>query len=311
MRGWKLYHQNSIEMISLAVKPAFAFFFAALAACCPLRASDAIHLEFDFAQSDHGFVAGFSDFSTIADPTIYQFSHSWQARPNNLGGAPALFISGINRSDDLFMFWKKRITGLPPNTSVTLTMELELASLYSEGMIGIGGSPALAVAVKAGAVPFEPDTVVDTSQNLVIMNLDKGNQGVGGADMTVIGNVAKPDDGNSNYVLITRHQHGRHMTVSTAADGSLWLIFGTDSGFEGLTALYYTRLTAWINRADKPHLWLEPGTAPGNLRLICNQGTLRSNTTLEPNWSKVPLTTRPVIHNMSADPKRFWVISQP
>ena len=228
-----------------------------------------------------------------------------------MGGTSALFISGVNRSDDLFMYWKKRITGLPPNTSVMLTMEIQLASKYAEGLLGVGGSPGEDVTVKAGAVPFEPQAVVDPREGWLRMNLDKGNQSVGGTNMSVIGNVAKPDDGNVNYVLLMRHQHGQPLSTITASDGSLWLIFGTDSGFEGLTALYYSRLTVWINRADKPHLWLEPDTVPGTLRLIWNQGTLFSNTTLGPNWPAVNVTTRPYTHNTNTEPRRFWRVSQP
>jgi|688.fasta_scaffold208362_2 hypothetical protein len=138
------------------------------------------------------------------------------------------------------------------------------------------------------------------------MNLDKGNQFNGGANMSVIGDVAKPDDGTENYVPLLRHQHGQPFTVTTAGDGSLWLIFATDSGFEGQTALYYTRLIVWINRADEPYLWLERDSVPGTLRLIWNQGTLRSTTTLGSDWTRVPVATRPYTYSMDVEPRRFW-----
>ena len=34
------------------------------------------------------------------------------------------------------------------------------------------------------------------------------------------------------------------LVVTPGADGSVWLIVGTDSGFEGRTSLYYTRVVA-------------------------------------------------------------------
>jgi hypothetical protein len=295
---------------STKMNKSLVFLSIALVPCIALRAADAIHLEFDFAQSDHGFLAGFADYPQDGDPSQYQFTNSWQARPTNLGGSSALFISGVNRSDDLFMFWKKRITGLPPNTSVILTMEIQLASKYAEGLVGVGGAPGEGVTVKAGAMAFEPQAVLEPLEGWLRMNLDKGNQTIGGTNMSVIGNVAKPDDGNENYVLLMRHQHGQPLTTKTASDGSLWLIFGTDSGFESLTALYYSRLTVWINRADKPHLWLEPDSAPGTLRLIWNQGALFSTTTLGPNWPAVNVTSRPYTHNTHTEPCRFWRVSQ-
>jgi hypothetical protein len=292
------------------MKKSLVFLSLALVPCIALRAADAIRLEFDFAQSDHGFLAGFADYLQNPGNSDYQLISSWQARPSNLGGASALFISGFNHSDDLFMFWKKRITGLPPNTSVLLTMEIELASKYAEGLFGTGGAPGEGVTVKAGAVPFEPQAVVDRGGEWR-MNLDKGNQADGGTDMSVIGDVAKPDDENENYVLLMRHQHGQPLTTRTASDGSLWLVFGTDSGFESITALYYTRLTVWINRADKPHLWLEPDRVPGTLRLIWNQGKLFNTTTLGSDWPAVNVTTRPYTHNTHTEPRRFWRVSEP
>ncbi|MFM1768260.1 MAG: hypothetical protein RJA22_789 [Verrucomicrobiota bacterium] len=299
------------EQANSKMKTSLVFLFCAVVPWAALGAADATRLEFDFAASDHGFVAGFADHPLDDSFALYQLTNTWRARPANLGGSPALFISGVNRSDDLFMFWKRRITGLPANTPVTLTMQVQMASKYAEGLLGVGGSPGEGVTVKAGGVAFEPQAVVAPGDGWLRMNLDKGNQRVGGTNMLVIGDVAKPADGNQDYVLLQRHHHGRPFTVTTAGDGSLWLIFGTDSGFEGQTALYYTRLTVWINRADQPYLWLERDSLPGTLRVIWNQGTLRSKTALEPDWPAVPVTTRPYTHNMQAEPTRFWRISQP
>ncbi|MFM8232282.1 MAG: hypothetical protein ACKOAL_13795, partial [Chthoniobacterales bacterium] len=46
--------------------------------------------DFDFAASDHGFVADFADYpSRDFDPALYDFVADRRARPANLGGAPA------------------------------------------------------------------------------------------------------------------------------------------------------------------------------------------------------------------------------
>jgi len=264
--------------------------------------------EFDFAASDHGFVGDFADYpSRDFDPALYDFVADRRARPANLGGAPALFIGGSNRSDDLFMFWKKRLTGLPPNTAVRLTMEIEFASKYAEGLIGIGGAPGESVIVKAGAVAFEPQPVIDPqSDNWWRMNLDKGNQSVGGADMTVVGHVGKPEDGTENYVPLVRGQHGAALTAAAAADGSLWLVFGTDSGFEGRSELYYSRVTVWIDTADRPALWLEPGTNSSSRTLVWNMtGQLETMDNLGGDWLPSEVTIRPHVHSAD-ETRRFW-----
>lgn len=264
--------------------------------------------EFDFAASDHGFVAGFADYpSREFDPALYDFVCDHRARPANLGGAPALFIGGSNRSDDLFMFWKKRIAGLPPSTPVRLTMEVKFASKYAAGLIGIGGPPGEGVIVKAGAVPFEPKPFIDPrTDNWWRMNLDKGNQSVGGTDMTVVGHVGKPEDGTENYVPLVRGQHGAAMMATTAPDGSLWLVIGTDSGFEGRSELYYTRLTIWIDTAQKPALWLEPAANASSHALVWNMaGQLETSEHLGSGWLPVAVTKRPHMHPVS-EPRRFW-----
>jgi hypothetical protein len=284
-----------------------AFIAVTFAALTSLEAQTG-RWEFDFAASDHGFLAGFADYpSRDFDPALYDLVADRRARPANLGGAPALFIGGSNRSDDLFMFWKKRITGLPPETAVRLTMEIEFASKYAVGLIGIGGAPGESVIVKAGAVPFEPQPVIDPqSDNWWRMNLDKGNQSVGGADMTVVGHVGKPDDGTENYAALVRGQHGAALTATTAPDGSLWLVFGSDSGFEGRSELYYSRLTVWVDTAQKPVLWLEPGTDATSRTLVWNMtGQLETADNLGSGWLPVSVTKRPHVH-LAGEPRRFW-----
>ena len=272
-------------------------------------AQTAVRFEFDFATGAHGFVGGFADYPTNYNPASYLLTADHRPRPANLGGAPALFISGDNHSDDLFMFWKKKLTGLPPSTSVLLTMELEFASKDRTGLFGIGGSPGDGVYLKTGATSFEPMAVVQSGY--FHMNLDKGNQAVGGQNMPVRRTIAKPDDGNDDYVLLPCHHHGTPQTVTTAADGSLWIVFGTDSGFEGETALYYTRVTVWLNRADTPQLWIEPASSPGFLQLVWNQGSLRTSDDLGSAWQPVTVTQRPHVHPVASDRRRFWKLVVP
>ncbi len=285
--------------------------WAALVLWCVLGASaDAgTALEFDFASSDHGFVAGFADYPTNASAGLYQLTNNWVGRPSAPAGAPALFISGNNHSDDLWMYWKKHVIGLKPNTEYALTMEIEFASKYATGLVGIGGAPGDGVYLKTGASALEPLAVV-SDEAWFRMNIDKGNQAVGGLDMPLRGTIAKPDDGNSLYVLISRHHHGLPQTVTTAADGSLWLVFGTDSGFEGTTSLYYTRLTVWLNPRDEPCVWCY-GQDDG-LRLVWNEGALQTTTNLMDamGWMSVWPDHRPYIALFGTDPVRFWKVQK-
>lgn len=198
----------------------------------------------DFSRSNHGFTAGFADMPRGYDAGIYDLSSGWRARPLALRGKKALYSSGHNRSDDLFMFWKRRVTGLRPNTTYRVRASLELVSQYRGGTPGIGGSPADSVFVKFGAAPNEP-VVADDGQGLLALNLDKGFQAQGGRDATVLGTVALPERGSAPYGYVRRNNYAAAGQLATTdGSGSLWIFFGTDSGFEGRTELWFTRLTA-------------------------------------------------------------------
>lgn len=224
-----------------------------------------VALSYDFASSDHGFVSGFADLPADYDPGLYELQSDRRPLPANLGGGNALFLSGANRSDDLFMFWKKRVTGLVPGTLYEIAIDLELASSYAAGLVGIGGPPGEAVTVKLGASSIEPKVDSDP-EGWLRLNIDKGNQSNGGKDLVAVGDVAKPEDGSENYVLLHRDNRAVRQTARAAADGSLWLVFGTDSGFEGTTSLYFTKLSAVLVPRSKPQAVVLPPIARKNTR---------------------------------------------
>jgi hypothetical protein len=143
------------------------------------------------------------------------------------------------------------VDGLKPETSYQVTFMIHLATNVPAGLVGIGGSPGESVFVKAGATAMEPLAEEDVSGYLR-MNIDKGNQGSEGKDMINLGDVAHPELGEGTgeeYKIKTLSSDGRSLEVITDADGGLWLIVGTDSGFEGLTALYYSQITVALVEA--------------------------------------------------------------
>ena len=89
---------------------------------------------------------------------------------------------------------------------------------------------------------MEPKRVIEGNQ--YSLNVDKGNQSQAGASTVVLGNIAVETQ-NYAYTLITRSnstQNAAPFIVTTNSLGELWLIVGTDSGFEGKTTLYYTKV---------------------------------------------------------------------
>jgi hypothetical protein len=212
--------------------------------------SGARGFSFDFSKGQQGFVSGFADLPAKHDPALYVLRSGHGKTPTELGGGPALFISGANRSDDLWMYWRKKISGLVPGSVYEATFDLQLASSAAAGAVGIGGAPGESVFLKAGASAVEPLASADKS-GWLRMNVDKGNQSQAGGSASVLGHAAKPDDGTSKFAILHRDNRASRLKVRPAADGSLWLFFGSDSGFEGTTLLYYSKFTAVLESVGR------------------------------------------------------------
>ncbi len=90
----------------------------------------------------------------------------------------------------------------------------------------------------------EPQKVKDsTNANQWTLNWDKGNQSSGGKNAVVLGTVGI--EGNDyKYQIIKRTNQQAPFSAKTNDKGELWLLVGTDSGFEGVTTLYYTQIKA-------------------------------------------------------------------
>jgi hypothetical protein len=202
--------------------------------------------EYDFEENQQDWITGFADMPADSDPAFYELDSGWSELPSGLEGN-AIYLSGHNHSDDLFMFLKVLVDGLKPNTSYQVFFSIDLANNTPEGMMGIGGSPGESVYVKAGAVDYEPD-VIEASDGWLRMNIDKGNQASEGEDMINLGTLANPNIDldtftGEEYALMTLDNQDHTFTVTTDNDGIVWVITGSDSGFEGATTVYYDKIS--------------------------------------------------------------------
>ncbi|MFC1563298.1 hypothetical protein ACFL6G_00115 [candidate division KSB1 bacterium] len=207
---------------------------------------DSVSFGYDF-DSREGWAVGFSDYP-VGQEEFYELSYEVTTLPSNIGSnIPALKISGNNHSDDLFMYAKKRIVGLRSNTTYELRFNLSFATNESNESVGVGGSPGSGVYVKAGAYFSEPVAVEDNGYYL--MNFDKGDQSEGGQDAVVLGTFGDsnpPED--TSYRMNNLNSDSNPLTVTTSDLGILWIVVGTDSGFEATTTIYYYSLSVKIDR---------------------------------------------------------------
>lgn len=195
----------------------------------------------DFNTSAEGWTTGFADYPA-GQETFYELESSYTTLPASLGqNRKGIKISGNNHSDDLFMFITKKFTGFAPNTRYEIDFELGIGTNVHSGCSGIGGSPGDSVYVKAGAAKIEPKAVNDGT-GFYLLNIDKGNQAAGGSDVMLIGNIANGLDCDNQDISfkkkILKSETGKFTTYSDA-NGALWIIFGTDSGYEGTTTIYF------------------------------------------------------------------------
>ena len=209
-------------------------------ACAGGAACSAGEQIYDFANGAQEWRAGFADYPSGGEE-LYELRGALMPLPPQLGLAGTGYgLSGINYSDDLFMYLTRRVSGLAPGRVYRIDFVVEFATNAPSGCIGVGGAPGEHVTLKAGASSAEPEALPD-ADGFQRMSVDKGNQAQGGADASVLGHI-----GNTNSCPNAAYQlkalGGGHWAAADDS-GGLWLIVGTDSGFEGRTALYYRRIT--------------------------------------------------------------------
>ena len=198
--------------------------------------------EVEFDSGTHGFSAGFADYSE-ADADSYDLTSDHRTLPAPLGARSGLFIAGTNHSDDLFMFFKGSVTGLAPGVRYQAAISLEIATDVPSGCVGIGGAPGESVAVKGGAAEVEPMPVLDGPT--LRMNIDVGVQSNSGTRAVVLGDIANSRRCGepSRWEVKPLGSQAVPEPVTATPSGRSWILFGTDSGFEGRTRIYFTRVT--------------------------------------------------------------------
>lgn len=201
----------------------------------------------EFSQGKDGWESGFAEYNGKNEDS-YELKADLTSLPEPLNiDQQAYMLSGMNRSDDLFMYLKKQLIDLKPSTTYRISCTLHLASNAMSGGVGAGGAPGEAVGVGFGAVALEPEASRDDA-DFYRMNIDKINQCcTDGRDMVVIGNVA---NGESEYTFKMLERTGE-FTATTDDQGRLWIIIGTDSGYEGKTTLYYSDIRLQLTETTK------------------------------------------------------------
>lgn len=217
----------------------------------PFAAAADSTISFDFEQGDSGFAPIYADYpNTEGVEKFYEFQHGYSKVPVD-GAGNGIFISGNNHSDDLFMGYVKALEGFVPARTYQFKVSFKLATNVDGGMIGVGGSPGASVYVKCGIAPIEPKAVLDVTDGYYRLNIDKANQSQSGKDMIVVGNMVKDETLLPGvYEFKTFYAE---FTVTADHSGKVYLVIGTDSGFEATTSYYLDDISIQCSEvAEKP-----------------------------------------------------------
>lgn len=211
-------------------------FMLIFASCKKGKEKDVKTFEFNFTQDTQGWESFFSEYPPGSE-SFYEleFSHSNLPVPLD-ANTRAIKVSGNNHSDDLLSLITRKIENLKPNTRYSVTFEVELASNVTTNSPGAGGSPDLAFGV--GAVSANPENVINSGHyrpNFTSL-LQSGQSN----DILMsIGRIGVSDVHPAPFTLINRNNLSEPMQLRTNDKGEIWFMMGTDSGFEGITTLYY------------------------------------------------------------------------
>lgn len=217
---------------------------------------DGKSLVIDFAKSDRQFTPLFSDYPPSSpkqnNEVFYELSGLHQALPEPFNGNKGWRLHGRNASDDLFMSIIGYIDGFTPETVYSVSISIDIVTNVSSNCAGIGGAPGESVYVKVGATTDKPKNKVsnDGGDKIYRLNLDKGNQSQSGTHAVNIGNIANGVDCEAQQQLYKKKTLSttNSINVKTNDAGGMWLIAGTDSGFEGITHYYIKKLSVVAER---------------------------------------------------------------
>jgi hypothetical protein len=209
-----------------------------------------IVLRYDFHNGTEGWIPGFSDYHLSAG--MLQFRAENRRLPVPYRAVNGYYLQSRNTPDDLFMFVKREMStadGLQPNGRYRVSLHIAFLSNAPSGAVGVGGAPGEGVVLKAGISRDEPVSLLD-GRGYVGINIDKGSQENSGKDAQIVSTIANglSADEEPRYVLIERY-YELPEPVQADERGILWAIVGTESGFEGLTGLFYRSILITLRPA--------------------------------------------------------------
>lgn len=204
-------------------------------------------LTYDFRESAGDWEAFFTGYHLGWDDKM-ELAHGYRSLPKPLDSSDhGLFISALNQSDDVKMLFRRQVDGLEPNTTYDVGFTVRFATDVPSGCAGIGGAPGEAVKVIADASSVRPEPVVGKDdEDYYLLNTQYEQDPQQWYQRAIMGDIANSRTCEEGYQYEIKEVDSRpnQATMTTDGQGRAWLLFGTRSGFEGRSELFYTYLEA-------------------------------------------------------------------
>lgn len=204
-----------------------------------------MEFHFTFENGNENWQSFFSDYP-VGEEDFYELEFSNTVLPSPLNqNTRSLKVSGNNHSDDLFSGIFRKFENLQPNKSYSVLFDIDLASNALIGGVGIGGDPNLSLG--AGGINNLPRNTIDDLHHYRPNFISKIQSGESNEVFKIIGKIGVSETYPPPYMMINRSNTGDPFTITTNEKGEFWLMIATDSGFEGITTLYYTSIKIVID----------------------------------------------------------------
>lgn len=212
--------------------------------------SETFAFDFDSGSEAAAWTADFVDVKVDQQENV-GFVAGHRVLPESVAGADsALYQKGANVSDDLFMFFRRRVDGLAPGARYRARFRITFASDLGQGCdVGLGPNTYL----KTGASTEEPARRT-SEDGYLRLTVEKGSQSQGGSAAVVLGDVRNgvPGCGDEIPYAAASLESGSSGsgTVEVQADdqGRVWFFFGVESAFEVTLDLYVLDFEATLTR---------------------------------------------------------------
>jgi len=196
-------------------------------------------VEYYFQDNFQGWVPGFSGYPENAEQN-FKLSYQHSISPLSLKELnKCIHLSGLNKNQDLFVFMKRPLGNLNPNTTYLVSFKLETS----------GSLDLPDLNIKAGAISIEPRLVImeGNDGSFVRISIDKGSGASDGEQMKSLGSKTEILR-NDSFKLIQSDNEAAPVEVRSNEFGEVWLIIGAEAGSHESVNMFINSIAVTIEK---------------------------------------------------------------